>query len=102
MSDLSKWSTSKARVYTYDQAVPRALQDPVSISCYLYDPNNVVIYQDNKPLKDSSFAVGVFDFSIPGVMNLSTTSPTGDYMVVTVAQLQDGTLDADSEIINVS
>jgi len=104
MADISRFSTTRVRAWTYDNSTPRKLTVPASVSCYVYDPTNAVVYSSNEPLAtfDSNANIIAYDFFVGPMIFLQPTQPQGTYIVTTVSQMVDGALDGGSELINVS
>lgn len=102
MADINRGGSSKVRHFCYANSFPKVLTDPASISCYVYDPTNTVVYSDNKPLRDPDFNIGVFDFFIPAYAFEQVTKPETYFTITTLAQMADGTMVPSSEQIQVS
>jgi len=107
MATLSKWSTSIIQHFSYSYGYPQVLKEPQSVSIYVYDPTNTVVYTDNRPLPGINpqtgqpWGVGVYEFHVPGTAFLAPTVPEGYYQVVTVAQFPDGSTSGNAETVSV-
>src|ERR1035437_6531702 len=98
MASVTRWSSAVTTHFTYARQAngQLALTAPSSISVYVYDTTNTVVYTDNKPLpsQDPNYIgqVGVLEFHTPGQTFIQPTKPETYYTIVAVAQMPDGSL----------
>ena len=108
MASVTRWSSAVTTHFTYARQAngQLGLAAPTSVSCYVYDPTNAIVYTDSRPLpsQDPNFIgqPGVLEFHPPGQTFIQPTKPETWYTIVAVAQLPDGSLQGSSEIISVT
>lgn len=104
MADLSKWSSSNITCFSTTFGYGGKPILPESISCYVYDPYNAVIYTTNEPLsvdpEGNPLGAGTYRFHVPGILTV-TTKPETYYSVVSVAQYPDGSTAGDAIVVSV-
>lgn len=73
MADNTVGQTYRLRIFTYNNDVLRKIVVPDSLTLALYDPNNILVYSDNKPIpvpiqdpNNNNATTSAYLFSVPG------------------------------------
>src|SRR5258708_38474018 len=101
MANVTRRSSAVAQLFLYarDLLGNFTLTNPSSLSTYVYNPSNQLIYTDNRP--QYSLSTGVYNTFIPSDVLTISTAPETYYQIVTVAQFVDGRIQEQSQNISV-
>lgn len=87
MADTNVGNSLRLKAFAYSEGLPRQIITPDSLTLVLYDPSNVLVYTDNKPIpvavpdpNNSSNTVTAYYFTLPGNRFTISTKDGAPYL----------------------